>query len=182
MQELAPGIVLYSDVIKNYSEVRDRIQSTEPVWEAAKTMSGEEKEYRDTDLSVVKYKISENTNDFAKYISRTFSDSFEKIEKEYMASYKTYCPDHTNYAILRYGKGQYFTDHIDDFHGIDRRISSVYYLNDNFTGGVISFPRFNISYQPVANELLLFPSAYVYNHSISPVEEGTRYSVVSWMK
>jgi Rps23 Pro-64 3,4-dihydroxylase Tpa1-like proline 4-hydroxylase len=181
MEELAPGIVLYKDVIKNYQEVKDRIESSEPIWKAAKTAAGEKKEYRDTDLSVVKYKEEENENDFSKYMSKIFFDSFDSIEKEYMASHKTYCPDHTNYSILRYGKGQHFVDHIDDFPGINRRVSSVYYLNDNFTGGAIYFPRFGISYQPVANQLLLFPSTYTYNHSVSPVEEGTRYSVVSWI-
>jgi Rps23 Pro-64 3,4-dihydroxylase Tpa1-like proline 4-hydroxylase len=182
MKELAPGIFLYKDVIKNHSEVKKRIQSSEPIWEPAKTIAGEEKQYRDTDLSVVTYKPVENKTDFSKDMCKIFFESFDSIEKEYMALHKTYCPDHTNYSILRYGKGQHFIDHIDDFPGIDRRISSVYFLNDEFTGGIISFPRFDVSYQPVANELILFPSSYVYNHSVSPVEEGTRYSVVSWIK
>jgi Rps23 Pro-64 3,4-dihydroxylase Tpa1-like proline 4-hydroxylase len=182
MQELAPGIFIYKDVIKNHIEVKNRIQSDEPIWEVAKTAAGEEKKYRDTDLSVVKYKFSENASEFSKDMSKIFFTAFDDIEKRYMAEHKTYCPDHTNYSILRYTRGQHFVDHIDDFPGIDRRVSSVYYLNDDFTGGSISFPRFNITYQPVANQLLLFPSTYVYNHSISPVEEGTRYSVVSWIK
>jgi predicted 2-oxoglutarate/Fe(II)-dependent dioxygenase YbiX len=182
MEELAPGIVLYKNVIKNYEEVKQRIQSFEPVWEPAKTSVGVEKQYRDTDLSVVKYNTLENNSEFAKDMSKIFFNSFDTIEKQYMASYKTYCPDHTNYAILRYGKGQHFIDHVDDLKGNHRRISSVYYLNDDFVGGILSFSRFNISYKPVANELLLFPSSYVYNHSVSPVEDGLRYSVVSWIK
>jgi predicted 2-oxoglutarate/Fe(II)-dependent dioxygenase YbiX len=55
-------------------------------------------------------------------------------------------------------------------------------MNDNYSGGEINFPRFGISYKPAANEILMFPSTYVYNHSVSEVTEGTRYAVVSWMK
>jgi predicted 2-oxoglutarate/Fe(II)-dependent dioxygenase YbiX len=61
-------------------------------------------------------------------------------------------------------------------------MSTVYYFNDDYTGGEVIFPRFDIKYKPVANELLVFPSTYVYNHSVVPVVEGTRYAVVSWLR
>jgi predicted 2-oxoglutarate/Fe(II)-dependent dioxygenase YbiX len=61
-------------------------------------------------------------------------------------------------------------------------MSWVYYINDDYTGGEISFPRFNLTYKPVANEFIVFPSNYIYNHSVLPVIEGTRYAVVSWLK
>jgi predicted 2-oxoglutarate/Fe(II)-dependent dioxygenase YbiX len=53
-------------------------------------------------------------------------------------------------------------------------------MNDNYTGGEISFPRFGITYKPKANELLMFPSNYVYNHSVAEVTAGNRYAVVTW--
>lgn len=180
MRELAPGIVVYSNVIKNHGELKSKIKSNNS-WKKAKTQLGEEKEYRDTDICVIPYNILNDDTEFVKEMSKLFFESFDKIEKDYMALYKTLCLDHSNYSILKYTKGQHFVDHIDDFPGINRRISTVYYLNDDYSGGVLSFPRFKINYQPVANELIIFPSTYAYNHSISPVEYGTRYSVVSWI-
>jgi predicted 2-oxoglutarate/Fe(II)-dependent dioxygenase YbiX len=61
-------------------------------------------------------------------------------------------------------------------------MSTVYYLNDNYTGGEINFPRFNVTFKPKANQMIIFPSTYVYNHSVSPVIEGQRYAVVSWLR
>ena len=61
-------------------------------------------------------------------------------------------------------------------------MSWVYYINDDYTGGEIVFPRFGITYKPAKDELLIFPSTYVYNHSVLPVIEGTRYAVVSWLR
>lgn len=180
MKELAPGIVVYSNVIKDYDNIKNKIEANQ-LWTKAKTHAGEEKEYRDTDICVIPYSPVVENSDFETQMSEVFIQSFDAIEKQYMAEHKTYCPDHSNYSILRYSKGQYFVDHIDDFPGINRRISTAYYLNDNYVGGEISFPRFNITYKPQANELILFPSTYVYNHSVAPVQDGIRYSVVSWI-
>lgn len=180
MKELAPGIVVYSNVIKNHQDLIFAIQS-QASWDKAKTQNGVQKETRDTDICVIPHSPSNENSDFEKEMSSLFIESFDAIEKQYMAEHKTYCPDHSNYSILKYSKGQHFVDHIDDFPGINRRISSVYYLNDDYVGGEISFTRFNITYKPKANELILFPSTYSYNHSVSPVEDGTRYSVVSWI-
>jgi Rps23 Pro-64 3,4-dihydroxylase Tpa1-like proline 4-hydroxylase len=55
-------------------------------------------------------------------------------------------------------------------------------MNDNYIGGEIKFPRFNVTHKPKANELLIFPSGYTYNHSVLPVESGTRYAIVGWLK
>lgn len=99
-----------------------------------------------------------------------------------MTSFGVAFSDHDSYQILKYSKGQKFTNHIDDHPQYLRRISSIYYINDDYIGGEINFSRFNISYKPKANELLVFPSTYVYNHSVSEVTDGTRYSVVSWLK
>ena len=99
-----------------------------------------------------------------------------------MTTYKIGSDSHDTYGILKYGSGQQFTNHIDDSPKYHRRISTVYYLNENYTGGEINFPRFNITFKPKANQMLMFPSTYVYNHSVSPVIEGKRYAVVSWLK
>jgi len=99
-----------------------------------------------------------------------------------MATYGIFSEWHDTYGILKYGKGQQFTNHIDDHPSYHRRVSTVYYLNENYTGGEINFPRFGITFKPKANQMIVFPSTYVYNHSVSPVIEGERYAVVSWMK
>ena len=77
---------------------------------------------------------------------------------------------------------EFFSNHIDDHKDYPRRVSTVYYLNDNYTGGEINFPRFGITFKPKANQMIVFPSNFMYNHSVSPVIEGNRYAVVSWLR
>ena len=86
------------------------------------------------------------------------------------------------WQILKYGVGQHFVNHVDDSKGYPRTVSMSFYLNDNYEGGEIEFPRFGIQVKPEANQLIMFPSNYVYNHVVNPVTKGTRYAIVGWFE
>lgn len=190
-EELAPGIVVYSDVLHEYEtlplDIEEVISSGVVSWFAAAVDSGEDKKVRDTDSIHIPY-LSEfdgvyptPRSFFEKNLSEIFFNSFSKFENDYKSSYGINFSDHSSYDILKYGEGQKFTNHIDHHPDYPRTISSVYYFNDNYDGGEINFPRFGIKFKPKANQLIMFPSTYVYNHSVSEVTSGVRYAVVSWI-
>jgi 2OG-Fe(II) oxygenase superfamily len=195
-EEIAPGIVVYSNVIPNSenlaSDIEEGLVSSGKEWIPASVKEGDNSKVntntRDTSTLGIPYsgKILDDFTNFPSAFNSTlnnmFFENFDKIEKDYQASFGIYTTWHDSYGILKYGVGQKFTNHIDDHPDYHRRISTVYYINDNYSGGEISFPRFNITFKPKANQMIIFPSTYVYNHSVSPVLEGTRYAVVSWMK
>lgn len=196
-EEIAPGIVVYSDVIPNSEtlsvDIEEGLVSAGLSWHAAPVKEYEDpavnKKTRDTDSFGVKYlgKVDDIFNKpisevFATTLNNIFFENFDPIEKDYMEMYQIKLMSHDSYGVLKYGKGQKFTNHIDDHSDYHRRLSTVYYLNENYTGGEINFPRFNITFKPKANQMIVFPSTYVYNHSVSPVIDGERYAVVSWMK
>ena len=92
--------------------------------------------------------------------------------------------------VLRYTPGGHYALHADSDHwsadqrcwtkGLDRDISLLLYLNNDFTGGALSFPLFNYTYRPRPGDLIFFPSDFRYQHQAHPVETGLRYVVVSW--
>jgi predicted 2-oxoglutarate/Fe(II)-dependent dioxygenase YbiX len=92
--------------------------------------------------------------------------------------------------VLRYTPGGHYALHADSDHwsgstrswvkGLDRDISLLLYLNDDFSGGELSFPLFNYTYRPRPGDLLFFPSDFRYRHQAHPVSAGLRYVVVSW--
>jgi Rps23 Pro-64 3,4-dihydroxylase Tpa1-like proline 4-hydroxylase len=194
--EIAPGICVYSNVMSNPEslilDVESHVESGVLKWSQAYVVSdrpGEvDKDTRDTLSIGVHYnperKIDNSSpkQNAMSALGKIFFEAFDKIEKDYQLLYRFQVEDHDPYSILKYGIGQKFVNHVDDHKDYHRRVSLVYYLNDNYVGGEINFPRFDISYKPKANELLIFPSTYVYNHSVSEVTSGTRYSIVSWMK
>lgn len=87
-----------------------------------------------------------------------------------------------NWQLLRYGQGHHFDNHIDDNKVYPRTFSMSYYLNDDYEGGEIEFPRFDIKIKPEANQAIMFAANYVYNHKIYPVTNGTRYTIVNWFE
>jgi predicted 2-oxoglutarate/Fe(II)-dependent dioxygenase YbiX len=92
--------------------------------------------------------------------------------------------------ILRYQTGGHYALHADSDHwsasqgawvkGLDRDISLLLYLNDDFTGGELAFPVFNYTYRPRAGDLVFFPSDFRYRHQAQLVQSGVRYAIASW--
>jgi hypothetical protein len=196
-EEIAPGIVIYSDVIPNsedlYKDIEEGMASAGFSWDAASVKESTDpmvnKKTRDTSTFGIPYKgkiedvsVQSLGDALLNNLNNLFFESFDPIERDYMETYGIFTEWHDSYGVLKYGEGQQFTNHIDDHPTYHRRISTVYYLNENYTGGEINFPRFGVTLKPKANQMIVFPSTYVYNHSVSPVIEGERYAVVSWMK
>ena len=198
-EEIAPGIVVYSNVIPDsenlYKDIEEGMLSAGIPWVGARVKEGDGEGdtlntmTRDTQTIGVPYKgkiEGELSADmrvvFLDSLNNIFFENFDLLERDYLSSYNIFSTWHDQWGVLKYGAGQKFVNHIDDHPDYHRRVSTVYYLNDNYTGGEINFPRFGITFKPKANQMIVFPSTYVYNHSVSPVIEGERYAVVSWLR
>gem|GEM_PF-5806237 len=64
---------------------------------------------------------------------------------------------------------------------VNRDISLLLYLSDSFTGGMLSFPHYNIKINPTPGLLVAFPSSGQYLHAAEPTESGARLVLVSWL-
>lgn len=196
-EELAPGIVVYKNVIPGlenlHKDIEDSVNANAVSWSPAHVTSGTvydrvDTSTRDTMTIGVTHLVNPEVDfsspetTFNTSLSKLFFDCFNPVELDYKNNYGISTDWHESYGILKYGVGQKFTNHIDDHPSYHRRISTVYYMNEDYSGGEINFPRFGISYKPKANEMIVFPSTYVYNHSVEEVTEGTRYAVVSWSR
>lgn len=97
--------------------------------------------------------------------------------------------------LLHYGTGGHYIPHVDaeslytDEDGLelwektlDRDLSVVYFLNDDFDGGELFFPSLDLLIRPEAGTLICFPSDHNYIHGVKPVTAGRRYTVVTWMR
>ena len=195
-KEIASGIVVYSDALDNYesliNDIEEGMISAQISWiDAGVKTDGEahiNKKSRDTLALAVPYNDKEIkefvgfSGAFFSSLSNIFLKYFEPLENDYKVSYNLATDWHDQYTILKYGVGQKFVNHIDDHRDYLRRMSTIYYLNDDYEGGELIFPRFGIKYKPKANDFIIFPSNYIYNHSVAPVTSGQRYAVVSWLK
>lgn len=80
------------------------------------------------------------------------------------------------------GEGKHFRIHADDGPMYKCAVSAVIYLNDDYEGGEIYFPRLDkISVKPGYGDIAIFPSNYAYEHASLPIKTGTKYCVVVMM-
>jgi len=116
---------------------------------------------------------------------RGLLDAFHSCIRYYKLSYNPWLEitDDTGYEILRYREGEKFDAHIDAIVGRHegfRQLSGLAYLNDDYAGGELTFPRQQVRIKPEAGDIVLFPSNFCFPHASTPVTQGTKYAVVTW--
>lgn len=109
--------------------------------------------------------------------------------------YQVRVRDREPLQVLHYGTGGHYIPHVDaetlfkDDLGLDlweksldRDLSVVYFLNDDFAGGELVFPGLDLVVKPRAGTLVCFPADHNYIHGVNPVTAGHRYTLVTWMR
>jgi hypothetical protein len=77
------------------------------------------------------------------------------------------------------GEGTHFNIHADHGPAYNCTVSAVIYINDNYEGGEIRFPRLDgYTHTPKVGDIAIFPSNYIYEHASLPMKSGTKYCVV----
>lgn len=92
--------------------------------------------------------------------------------------------------LMRYRPGGFYIKHADSQNMdpqsqlwskvIDRDLSLLIYLNDEFEGGETTFHKFRYQLRPRAGMAVIFPSDHRYLHAAEMVRKGLRYAIVSW--
>lgn len=89
--------------------------------------------------------------------------------------------------IVRWNKGQSMPPHADNANpdGSEhvtpwRAYASVVYLNDDYEGGDIFFPRLATRVQPAKGMLLGFRGDFAHEHGVEEITDGVRYTMPGW--
>lgn len=80
------------------------------------------------------------------------------------------------YHLMKWSKGNKMTPHVDTDYQKHQHIVCMYYVNDDYEGGEIVFPDYDIKIKPKANSLVMFPGNENYLHEVLEVLEGFRYT------
>lgn len=168
---------LCNDILKQYKNSNE--------WEDTKIGKQEiRKETRNcTRISISLNKTIEKNKNVRKKIDDDIFNCAKKAIKKYNEKFKhTYISEDTGYDLLKYEKGGFYIQHVDSATGAPRTVSCSFILNNNFKGGDFSFFNNSITYSLKKGSAILFPSNFLYPHSVLPVLNGTRYAIVTWFK
>jgi len=76
------------------------------------------------------------------------------------------------------GAGTHFKIHADHGPAYVTTISIVAYINEDYEGGDLYFPRFDLTIKPKKGDVVIFPSTFIYEHASNDMIAGTKYSIV----
>lgn len=193
--ELAPGIVLFSHVMDNpklfIEELEESVKLNAIRWLDANLSNGTynsqntiSKNIRNCKvISIPPYDSIHESNrhgalfEIHKFLNNSFNQIFYSYCNTFNANHWT---KNEGWQLLKYQSDNFFVNHYDDSKNFQRTISMSFFLNENYEGGEIEFPRFSLKIKPKENQALFFPSNYVYNHKVNNIISGTRYSIVGW--
>ena len=89
--------------------------------------------------------------------------------------------------LVKWEGGQPMRPHADNAHldgsphrTAHRAFAAIVYLNDDYDGGVIHFPRQNVEIKPRRGLLVAFSGGLSHMHGVTEVTRGVRYTMPSW--
>jgi Rps23 Pro-64 3,4-dihydroxylase Tpa1-like proline 4-hydroxylase len=117
-------------------------------------------------------------------ISKMLNSIFELVYKKSVDLYDVAInPFHKSALhLVKFVKGFYLAPHVDTLSSEGNHIASVYYINDDYTGGEINFPDHNLQIKPKPNSLIIFPGNENYLHEVLPIVDNNRYSSAMWLQ
>lgn len=137
-------------------------------------------EYRNTNWFPIPKEIVENikfatTNLYKNELLEVYKKEIKRIEPTQFLHYPVG------------GKYEIHNDADDVIDGkvvrkLNRDVSILAYLNDDFEGGELEFHFLGITIKPKKGMIIAFPSYYEFTHQVHPVTKGDRYTLVTWIE
>lgn len=186
--ELFPGLCLYLNVDKNREETLFIMQHAKLPWQEAliaesryKEHQGKDlKEIRDADIVGIPRNLTGKEAKGVQLLNGLIDELFRECEKDFIESNSVSVKSREeHYQLLRYTKGQFIVPHIDSTEEFPRKVTMVYYPNDDYVGGEIEFDNIDIVLKPPANSAVLFlADSENFKHASKKVVYGEKYAVV----
>jgi hypothetical protein len=186
----AIGVYIYKNTLKKEIDIVNRLEKVIGEnqdeffkWNEAQVGYGQTmKDYRDCvdfkvrKADIEKFKIA---NSDLKNIYNEIDERLQECLRDYCSKFNISMGFQEAVNFVRYGEGQHFATHSDHGFSYICTVSSVMYLNDNYTGGGLYFPYLEYTYTPEEGDIVFFPSTFLYAHAALPVEDGVKYAAVT---
>lgn len=193
VEQLAPGIFVYHDVLPKDMNIIERLEevltSKSNYYNYMEAMVGygmKMPEYRDCyDFKFKKTDIMHDPSISSQKLQQLWQDLYDRklsVVKHYSRNFNL---GELRYweamNFVKYGPGQHFQEHTDHGYSYNCVVSLVAYPNDDYVGGELEFRLQGLKVKPRAGDLFIFPSNFMYPHKSLPIESGTKHSIVTML-
>ena len=115
-------------------------------------------------------------SDLLDTIQETALMVYSFVLNNYQSKFDHFIDEKTHIAKFVEGKGMH--EHFDASRPND--IATLIYLNNDYEGGDIYFPKYEMSFKPEPGDLLCFPDNPDFVHGVKPIIKGTRFTLPRW--
>jgi predicted 2-oxoglutarate/Fe(II)-dependent dioxygenase YbiX len=115
-------------------------------------------------------------SDLLDMIQETALMVYSFVLNNYNSKFDHFINEKTHIAKFVEGKGMH--EHFDASRPND--IATLIYLNNDYDGGDIYFPKYEMSFKPEPGDLLCFPDNPSFIHGVKPIIRGTRFTLPRW--
>ena len=157
-------------------------------YDKAKIYGDNKKETDETVRKALAYSLSDinaksltdiHWRNFLSFTFQNFVNDYQNLVRSGDGPFKI-----NDIQVLKYVNMGHYKFHTDDGPQLHRRISCIYFVNDDYEGGDLEFGFLHtekkLIIKPKKNSMVIWPSNWMYPHSVRPVTKGERYSVVAW--
>jgi hypothetical protein len=180
--ELAPGVFVYKDVVPSYEQIIPYVEmvvGANMAWWDNKEIGGNSVETMEFDYPTEFKDPNDPAILFHERLSLVLGGYLGFIENDFVTSNEiTVKLAHDKMVLMKYGTDAEFALSENQDGG---QVAAMYYLNDDYQGGSIHFPELGVTYEPKANEALVFPSASGFEYTIEKMTDGVKYSILSYL-
>jgi hypothetical protein len=120
--------------------------------------------------------IEKHDPELLKVMQEYANKVYEFVKEKYEGPFQDFYETKTHIAKFMPGWGMH--EHYDASRPND--IATLVYVNDDYLGGEIYFPSYDISYKPEPGDLLCFPDNPDFVHGVKEIKDGIRYTTPRW--
>lgn len=187
------SIVIYRNGIQDPKKVLNQINTlselnTEYAWADSPTYNRDKTKEKansfrsSKQIDFSRSNESDQVNDLSSSIFNVIDHSFSAALRDYtqriginISNYK-----HDRYSVLKYELADFFSVHLDTSPILSRVISGLMYLDDDYDGGILEFPKIGLELKPKEGDIIFFPSQVPFFHQSTPIIKGIKHAVVAW--
>ena len=182
-------IIIHKDVIpqKDIDELMLLTNNTKDISHAT-IINDKKEDGHETNLETRNTLWYHITEEMSHKLEQAVAACFVKfVIPKYNCEFKSYEP----VQFLGYPPGGHYKGHNDGEHFnyetrqwerlMDRDVSFLFYLNDQYGGGELEFYDLGLTIKPKKGMMIAFPSYKDFAHKVHPVTWGHRYTLVSWV-
>ena len=110
-----------------------------------------------------------------------FAQYCEHLTQNKISNFLPQIVNDEGFKLLHYAEGYEFKEHFDEIPSFGRTLTCSINLSSGYEGGEFKFFAGDYTAELGAGDAVIFPSNFLFPHSVSPITSGDRYSIITWL-